>query len=160
MKLYKYKSLQGDGLLHALEMIVNRRIYLSTCDKMNDPEEGNWEIKQRNKQYLAIAEKALKVIESQKFTCFTKSATEPLLWAHYAGGFSGIAFEYELNEKEYDIRIVDYTGKACVTLEQLQQIADGINPPQDFGILKSKAKCWKYEDEYRLFGSKKTMSIT
>ena len=156
MILYKYKSLQGDGLLHALDMIVNSRIYLSVRDQMNDPTEGHWINsigKHEKKQYLTIAKKAQEVIDSQKFTCFTKSATEPLLWAHYAGGFSGIAFEYELDEKKNDIRLIDYTGKACVTLEQLQKIAEGINPPQDFGILKTKAKCWIYEEEYRLFGS-------
>ena len=42
MKLYKFKSLEGDGLLHSLDMIVNERIYLSTCDSKNDPYEGSW----------------------------------------------------------------------------------------------------------------------
>jgi hypothetical protein len=157
MILYKYKSLQGDGFMHALDMIVNSRIYLSVCDSMNDPEEGRWINSignYENKQYFTIAKKAREVINSQKFTCFTKSATEPLLWAHYAGGFSGITFAYELNENKYDIRHVNYTGAVSVTVEQLQKIADGINPPQDFGILNTKAKCWHYENEYRVFGSK------
>jgi hypothetical protein len=161
MILYKYKSLQGDGLLHALDMIVNSRMYLSVCDPMNDPDEGSWQvfehkekIKHPDQAYLNTAKTARQIIDRQRFTCFTKSATEPLLWAHYAGGFSGIALGYELDEKKYDIRLVEYEGRACVTLEQLQKIAEGINPPQDFGILKTKAKFWIYEEEYRLFGQK------
>ena len=126
---------------------------------MNDPDEGSWQvfehkekIKHPDQAYLNTAEIARQIIEKQKFTCFTKSATEPLLWAHYACGFSGIAFEYELDENNYDIRLVDCTGKALVTLEQLEKIAQAKNLPQDFGILKTKAKCWEYEKEYRLFG--------
>ncbi|WP_167599250.1 DUF2971 domain-containing protein [Chlorobaculum sp. 24CR] len=127
---------------------------------MNDPDEGSWQvfehkekIKHPDQPYLNTEKIARQTIDRQRFTCFTKSATEPLLWAHYAGGFSGIALGYELDEKKYDIRLVEYEGRACVTLEQLQKIAEGINPPQDFGILKTKAKCWIYEEEYRLFGS-------
>jgi hypothetical protein len=128
---------------------------------MNDPDEGSWQvfehkekIKHPDQPYLNSAKIARQIIDRQRFTCFTKSATEPLLWAHYAGGFSGIALEYELDERKYDIRLVEYEGRACVTLEQLQKIAEGINPPQDFGILNTKAKCWHYENEYRVFGSK------
>lgn len=160
MKLYKYKSLHGDGFLQALDMIVCERIYLSISDSMNDPDEGSWSViehqdnnKHPDQEYLDIAKKVRKITDAQKFTCFTKCATNPLLWAHYAGGFSGIALEYEFDESTYDIREIDYTGIASVNLRQLQKIEEGSVSPQDIGILKTKAECWTYEGEYRIFGT-------
>lgn len=153
MKLYKMKSFQGDGLLHALDMIILKRIYLSTCDYMNDIDEGSWNYTDhKDNSYLKIASSVGVIVNAQRFTCFLKEINNPLMWAHYAGGFSGIAIEYNFDQKELDIRGMKYDGIPGLSIEQMKSISTGGCSPQDTGILRSKARCWDYENEWRLYG--------
>ena len=152
-------SLYGDGFLHALDMVVNQRIYLSTYDAMKDPDEGWWSVVEHKNHAIRpdenhiniVAKKLRNIVDSVRYTSFTTGAICPLLWAHYAGGFSGIALEYDLDETVYDIRKIDYKGSANVTLSQIDEVISGKKLPQDIGILKQKMNCWEYEDEYRLY---------
>ena len=75
------------------------------------------------------------------------------MWAHYAGGFSGIALEYDLDPNKLDIRKIEYTGRSKVSIQQLKQISEGKIFPQDTGILRTKDKYWEYEEEWRLYGN-------
>ena len=155
MKLYKFKSLQDDGLKYALDMIVNERIFLSTCDKMNDPNEGSWRAELPGYLLANISKVDLlkRIIESKRFTCFTDSYTNELLWAHYANGFNGVCFEYRLSESLFDIRKISYTSNPTLTDDIIQKIIDKEIQPQDAGLLKTKSDCWKYESEFRLYQS-------
>lgn len=156
MKLYRYKSIDGDGLHHALDLIVNKRIHLSTWELMNDPGEGTWEPSEPGAYYNSPnwqrnASALRGILSATRFTCFTKNCINPLLWAHYAGGFGGVAFEYEFDDS-YDIRPIDYTGRKVIDPNEIDQVIKGNKLPQDINLLLSKQKCWKYEREFRLFG--------
>jgi hypothetical protein len=155
MKLYKFKSLSGDSFLHSLDMIVNERIFLANCESMNDPEEGAWDVSNVpvNDEYLENAEKIRKLVDAVRFTSFTQNYDNELLWAHYAGGFAGICFEYEIETTTHDILPILYAGKPTLTDENVIQIAEKTIRLQDAGILLSKSKCWFYEKEYRLFSN-------
>jgi len=158
IKLYKYRATSGSGLLYILDAIVNNRIYLSNCDAMNDPEEGSWDNCEDQptlikSNYLEAARSLRQIVDSTRFTSFTKECTNPLLWAHYAGGFSGIVFEYEFDQSEYDIRPIEYKGKVKLTLDKILDVVNRVRMPQDIGILMRKNMCWAYEQEYRLFNS-------
>jgi len=74
------------------------------------------------------------------------------MWAHYAGGFSGVALEYEIDPSECDIRKIDYLGTPVISDEQINDVNSKKLLPQDIGILKRKAACWEYEGEWRLYG--------
>lgn len=168
MKLYKFKSLENEGFFYAVDMIVNERVYLATCDQINDPEEGTWDMPGLNSsgrtnqnapsfsrnEYLQHAKELRSVIDAIRFASFAgeTSVGEPLLWAHYAGGFRGVAFEYNVDDAQYDIRPVDYDNKKIeLTIEQMRKLLAGEILPQDVDVLRRKAECWGYEDEYRLY---------
>ncbi len=160
MQLFKFKSFDHDGLLHMLDMIVNERIYLSTCGSMNDANEGNWTIlehqthsKNPDKKYIQKAERLREIVDTQRYTCFVEAINHPLMWAHYAGGFSGVAFAYNLDNSLYDIRKIDYLGTPIISLDDIEKVLLGECMPQDIGILKQKVKYWKYEDEWRLYNN-------
>jgi hypothetical protein len=154
MKLFKLKSFERDGLLHILDMIVYERLYLSTYHPMNDVDEGSWAYgSEPTAQYIESSRLVREIVDKVRFTSFIESINNPLMWAHYAGGFSGIALEYDLNPESLDIRKIEYTGKPKVTREQQEQIIEAEILPQDAGILRSKEKCWEYEDEWRLYGN-------
>ena len=156
MKLYKYKALDGEGLKHSLDMLVNEQLYLSVCDMMNDPEEGWANIDGlsklvRNDNWQKKYQEFRAIVNSTRFTSFTTQCDNPLLWAHYAGGFRGIAFEYELDEAKYDVVSMNYTGRPTISEKQIDSIIAGNNRVHEIGVLLGKSKTWVYEDEYRLF---------
>ena len=119
MKLFKYKSLNGEGLLFALDMIVNKRIYLSTCEMMDDPHEGGFEVTNQCKtdnediSFLDELKSVHEIVNKTRFTSFSTKADNPLLWAHYAGGYTGIAFEYDIpdNSSVLDLLPIEYSGE-------------------------------------------------
>jgi len=153
MKLFKLKSFSEKGLLYILDMIVNERIYLSTCDFMNDINEGDWDYTDpKDNKYIETAKKLRGIVDSQRFTSFLQSISHPLMWAHYAGGFSGVALEYDFDPSKQDIREIKYDGPPFISKEQMERVISGSLLPQDIGILKSKPPCWIYEGELRLYG--------
>jgi hypothetical protein len=153
MKLYKLKSLEGKGLFHVLDMITRERVHLSTCDHMNDVNEGSWDFTgSPNKIYIDMAQKLRKIVDATRFTCFLKKINNPLMWAHYAGGFSGVALEYEIDPSIYDLRKIEYEGVPKISSAEIDSVIKGHKKPQDIGILKQKAPCWIYENEWRLYG--------
>lgn len=168
MTLFKLKSLECDGLFHVLDMIVSERIYLSTRDLMNDPEEGMFTYPEENCEWpesankdwdndwerLKSAEKLRNIVDSQRFTCFVESINNPLMWAHYAGGFRGVALEYTFDAfTKYDIRKIEYNGLSAISKSQMEEVIAGKSKPQDVGILKRKSPHWCYENEWRLYGT-------
>lgn len=54
------------------------------------------------------------------------------MWAHYAGGFSGIAFEYNLDESKYVIKKIHYDGVPSITVDDMIKIIEGTKAPYDF----------------------------
>lgn len=79
---------------------------------LNDPYEGGWKkteslaflLMSNMDDYLDKAGKLCSIVDNTRFTSFTKCYKNELLWAHYAGGFSGVCFEYDVPKKEHDIR--------------------------------------------------------
>ena len=160
MRLFKYRSLKGDGLLHALDMIVNRRIYLSTLDALNDPDEGAFKIQDQRRLTKAHGEAFLQDmaslrtrIDKTRFTSFATKADNPLLWAHYAGGYSGVAFEYDLpdDDSTIDLLPIQYIGTPLISHDTCKKIINDEEPLYKCGILRSKRAEWEYESEYRLY---------
>ncbi len=146
--------MNGEGFFYAIDMMVNERIYLSTCEYMNDIGEGIWNFTSGwDKAHRDVAQEFRELIDAQRFTCFLDDIDNPLMWAHYAGGFGGVAFIYEIEESEYDVRKIDYIGVPKVTKSQVEQVLSGKLLPQDIGILKQKEACWVYEGEWRLYAN-------
>ena len=161
MQLYRLKSLDGDGLLYVLDMIVNERIYLSTCDQMNDVDEGIWTFSTPNsRDRNRVGTELRALVCRQRFTCFLSDVINPLMWAHYAGGFSGVAVEFDIDDSLQDIRPIDYIGLPSITIKDAESILDKSAKPQDKGLLKQKNSCWCYEGESRLYGEVDQIYVT
>ena len=163
MTLFKLKSLEGKGMDHVLDMIISERIHLSTKDMMNDPYEGVWNYldekewgsaKKSLAKRLDAAEEFRKIINAQRFTCFVESITNPLMWAHYANGFRGVALEYACAAfHKCDIKKIKYCEPPKISKSQMEKVIAGKSKPQDMDILMRKFPEWDYEDEWRLHGT-------
>lgn len=94
---------------------------------------------------------------STTMCCLAGDATSLLMWSHYAGNHTGVAIEVEVpNEQvtsgllnnvhkvEYSDNIKRINPLALVDMQQGMQ--DGLFET----LFLRKAKCWKYEKEYRI----------
>jgi len=155
IRLYKLKSLHGDGLLHVVDSIVNERIYLSTREFMNDINEAHWKCVGdciHNIPYRDVAQQFRKFADSIRFTCFVETINNHLMWAHYAGGFGGVAMEYELDPKLHQIQKIEYIGIPDVAKEAMEKVLNGEIHITETGVLKRKDPFWVDEGEWRAFG--------
>jgi len=89
---------------------------------------------------IKLRKKKIKVCSlSTTFDCH-------LLWAHYAAGFTGMAIEVELPDRDSKIKPVTYEGVfASVNIEN-----ETIPAETAKRILSSKYVEWKYEEEVRI----------
>lgn len=136
---YKFRSL--DNFQFVTDIVVNQRLYAATLDTMNDPMEGFYthdpDIPQESLDALQQHQKSL------KFSSLSKYNYNPLMWAHYADGYRGIAIGVEA--KNEDWREVSYEKHSHLlankptTLERAKK------------VLTYKAGFWRYEDEIRIF---------
>lgn len=91
MTLYKYKSVE-----HLEDVIVNKQLFASRFDKLNDPMEWAFINEDGGKETI---EKLIKDTEKEKFRicCLSKSIQYGLMWSMYADEHRGVCIELEVN---------------------------------------------------------------
>jgi hypothetical protein len=169
MILYKYKSIDEKSLPYVLDMLINERIYLTCESEVNDPTEGGFKLDKDNysetglsvEEIRNVFEKIHNIRRDVRFTCFCKNYDNHLLWAHYAGGYSGIALEYDINEADPNFPLfkISYSGRPTVSIADLNSIIEKQSTVYHKGILVSKRAEWNYENEYRLFSTNESNYI-
>jgi hypothetical protein len=145
MKLYKYRSLTN--LWHVLDPVLNQRLYCAHWSTLNDPLEGRYEI------YLGGKSRSL---ESSMVSCIehardgfriaslSATATNFLLWSHYADGHKGVAIEVDIPHGHPDLTEVVYSPFSSVFSEKEQTLEDMRH------LFNGKGEEWAYEEEYRI----------
>lgn len=141
---YKFRSLRQ--IEYVLDIILNNRLYCADWKKLNDPMEGLYNLVHDEKiDYDAILSKIRYHKFGLKVCSLSMSYQSPLLWAHYADGFTGVAIEVWLDEEEPGIRKVWYRGlQTIVPLPSLDPESAAVD------ILTSKLDKWSYEEEVRI----------
>ena len=171
--LYRYRSLNSE---HWRDELEKGEIYLSPCDKFNDPFEGLVYIDpfklskesvglQSAASYYNISideiDEILKDDERREniikgfqkgvlCACFSESYDNILMWSHYADKGNGICIRYNFGmiSKSVQKRILPvlYDEKRPDITEQMN------DAPKNaiFPLLLTKAKEWEYEDEWRI----------
>ena len=145
MRLYRYMSL--DNLWFLLDLVVDNRIHCATWDSLNDPLEGSYEVmidRLTSDQRLAL-EQSLEVNRnSWRIASFSASATNLLLWSHYASGHKGVAVELQFPDDQPDLHKVTYSFFTYI-------FGDDTDPKMSYpGIFTGKTEEWAYEEEWRI----------
>jgi len=174
MKLFKYKSIEGDNFEYTLDILKNKRLYCAPYVKLNDPFEGiffylyggNGIIKPIIQPIVRPLvgslmgggrSKAMSVIDllDRKFKiCSLSSKLDDVrLWAYYGGNQSGIAIEINFETVISDVYEVDYIS-SLPTFDQ-NKIKE-IDVKQ---ILSFKTTHWDYEEEWRIIQDNEYYSI-
>ena len=154
MKLYKDRNIN----LYTLDIIANKRLYLTKATHINDPYEvllkthlKTENIRDHGKEYLnAVKEK----IDNIKFCALSEEYEHALLWAHYADSFRGIAIEIEIDERSEDLKKVEYH-----TAEEILNFSKALKDKIERKTVTNadwvkyyiqKVKDWEYENECRI----------
>lgn len=145
MRLY-YFTTERFGL----EAIRDSRLKLARINDLNDPFEFmGLNLNRADRRTLV----KLKNDMSDLFgiICMSGVWNHPLLWGHYAEKHRGLCLGFDVAEKMCEE--VKYRTERP-TLKDLDYDTLGdLNETAMFDLLYTKFDAWKYETEYRLFGS-------
>jgi hypothetical protein len=147
MKLYKYRKLEP--FEYIADIIYENRFHTAQFSDLNDPMEGLFNIRgEMDGEHLREIKKA---IEGVRICSFSRTATHPVLWAHYADNFKGVCIEVEIKETESGLRLasIDYTlSRSSIRPEQA-----GVTCLYPDPLLARKAEEWELEQEVRAFAA-------
>lgn len=137
----------------ALKVLREGRLKTADIDSLNDPFDF-LSVAAPNKQHRNMLRRWRKQM-SQEFglVCFSRNWHSPVQWAHYADRHRGVCLGFDVGGGH--LRQVNYVasrpswpkGKEFLSQEVQQRIVEQ--------LLYTKYAHWSYEDEYRLFSSKK-----
>lgn len=147
MRAYKFRS--ASQFAFVLDIILNRRLFCSDWRQQNDPMEGMFAYSYGSADEEDLSNRVAQIITQKKrlkICSLSKTFDSHLMWAHYAGGFDGVAIEVNLPEDNPYVKEVRYRG----VFESVSLSAQ--RPPEAVAnqILSSKYDAWEYEKEVRI----------
>lgn len=138
MILYKYRAI--DDLWLSLDIIINKRVWCSKWDSLNDPLEGRYYSSFGN----GFDEKVNFRRDEWRICALSSALDNFLLWSHYASGHKGIAIEIEISEENPDLSQVKYSPFSPIFTDISESMRDQKN------LFEIKTEEWSYEEEYRI----------
>ncbi len=140
--LYKYRSISNTIFL--LDILVNKRLFASEFDSLNDPMEGHFRYRKSKVGRDLISEiRSLK--KELKICSLSKKANDTLMWSYYGDGHKGVAIGVEVaDDDEYDIRSVTYRERAA-RVSKSMDAEEAVKK-----LLSTKLLPWEHEQEVRV----------
>jgi hypothetical protein len=129
--------------------IALRRLKISRLNDLNDPFEFLSADLLDSRHRTALINFKNELHEKTGMICFSSSWRNPLLWGHYADHHRGMALGFEI--PDHFLFPVNYTSERFkVQFDPMKNAvlnADGVVE----GLLSTKFRDWKYEQEHRWF---------
>jgi hypothetical protein len=89
-------------------------------------------------------------LQQRRIYCLALDPLSTLMWSHYGGEHTGICLEFHVGNplflKAHGVQYRERYPVFVVTQMDTNSVMD---------VILTKAKCWEYEQEYRLIGSTK-----
>jgi|SRR5450631_886796 hypothetical protein len=149
--VYKFRPLSSEQDWKRLQQMISECVlYMGPAAYLNDTTEGRVELRGTpdvvQRFYQAIEEMRLDVC----VLSFSEALTEPLMWAHYAQGFQGVAFGFDRTLCDWmsELYPVDYRDSVpIIDIDGLGEtdLADSLID----AVLLTKSGQWSYERELR-----------
>lgn len=146
MRAYKFRA--SSQIAFALDIMLNRRLFCADWRHLNDPMEGVYAYAtQQSESSSSQLRKRIAQEKTRHRVCSLSADFQShLLWAHYAGGFDGLAIEVDLPDSDTRVRRVEYRGVfAFLNLDSIADEHDAVR-----SILFSKYMEWSHEQEIRV----------
>ncbi|NUO79793.1 DUF2971 domain-containing protein [candidate division KSB1 bacterium] len=137
-----------ENLHFVIDIIFNKRLFCCYSNQLNDIREADVRVGKdqgREVEIFEFGNEVTKRLRELRVCSLSKSFNNHLLWAHYAGGYTGVAIEVELEDR--DVTDVSYDDN-FIFLSDF--IAKGSAEDAARQVLTKKYKAWSYEEEVRL----------
>lgn len=151
--LYKFRTLASCSDLDRIKnLITNGKFWFSPLWDQNDSMEAIYRPAEIcPTQELLISPRKMRTLICSFSSC--EGLHHPLVWAHYACGFKGLAIEVELDAKINAHKVIYQDdprmhSKKC-TIEDTF-----------YSIITSKSKMWEYESEFRVTQENSESAVT
>lgn len=150
MVLYKYKSIE-----FIEDVIKNKRLFCSRFDNLNDPMEWAFTSDKEKSEIKKLIRETEK--DSWRICCLSKSKQYGLMWSMYGDSHKGVCIEVEIDES-------NIAGEKAVHINEFGcaqwiwgEIKYKSSPEHIYeikraditGVLWTKSKQWKHEQEVR-----------
>ena len=143
MRLFHFISDQ-----HALSVIANQRMKVSSFDDLNDPFELHAVDLSDSGTRDKFRNFKRAVTQQVGLLCFSKNWKSPLLWSHYANRHRGVALQFEVQDEI--AHPVKYRKQRYLLDVNMVQGKSKFDREQIEAIWMSKYVQWSYEDEVRV----------
>src|SRR5689334_11848304 len=102
-RLYRYRSLtrSDDAVDQEIESILEHYLFCSSFTRMNDPMEGFYRPSKAltgKSDYKDIIRDITNRKSSIGIACFSETYENVLMWAHYAGNYTGMCLAYSASD--------------------------------------------------------------
>jgi hypothetical protein len=111
-------------------------------------------IRNSDEELIKAVEEASRLLTEQlqlrRIYCLTPDPLSTLMWSHYGGDHTGICLEFHVGNQLF------LAAHGVKYEEQYPRfVLTQLSPSDAMDFILTKAKCWEYEQEYRLIGSPK-----
>ena len=113
-----------------------------------------------------IQKLATEYLDSFRVTCFSRTPTNNLMWAHYANNHRGVCYAFDFtNQKppfissEINWGGVNYSSYIPEVKIYQDQTTEGMLPSLLSDVILTKSQDWSYEEEIRFFHTDENNSI-
>ncbi|AVW95469.1 DUF2971 domain-containing protein [Vibrio parahaemolyticus] len=147
MKAYKFRS--SEQMSFVFDILFNQKLFCAEWHTLNDPVEGvavytgSSDSSESVQNFMEKVERAKTPL---RVCSLSKTFDEHLLWAHYAGGFSGLAIEFEIDPGAPEVVDMEYRGVFANVNSDDERDPNSIAKE----VLSSKYSAWSYEKEVRI----------
>ena len=149
MRLYHFMEPQ-----YLLSSILKNQIKLSTIATLNDPYEMMPSLPEEDGSFPPmnrVRERMLDMLKNTGIFSMSANVKSPALWAHYAAKHRGVALEFEIPaDKMEGLERVKYENQRVVIGPNDNRTNSDVLECKFKEMIRTKAFCWNYEDEYRL----------
>lgn len=144
--LYKYRGLEPWEFL--LDILINKRLYAASFNKLNDPMEGVFTYSQDKANPSFIEQ--MKMHKSELQICsLSKTHNNSVMWSYYASGHEGLVIGVS----------IDTSGDNYVEIEKVTYAKNNIfrgflgsdAETEAKKVLTKKLSAWRHEQEIRVF---------
>ncbi|WP_167506045.1 DUF2971 domain-containing protein [Desulfosediminicola flagellatus] len=146
------KSRQKNGFDALKEIVVDNKIFYSEAASFNDPFEFDG-VMLNSGQDDQKKQVGYNILSRCGIICFSSQVRNTLMWSHYADAHRGVALRFKcVPDPFYSIGTEGRVVKVDYGDEIIFKDESVFN--DNYGILEKlgrKARCWSYENEYRVF---------
>ena len=153
--LYKYRGVEPWEYL--LDILINRRLYASSYQKLNDPMEGIFTYSQ-DKASPSFIEQMMDKKSQLRICSLSKAYNSTVMWSYYAAAHQGVVIGVAIDKTAPNV--IDVTDVTYSEDNVFKGFLGSDAETEARKILAKKLTAWTHEQEVRVFSRADYVPIT